>query len=281
MGDPDAFNVNWQRRKESIYNHWVATEPRNQIQFAFRNHYEVYKEILARYPPKGKKFLETGCGRGTISSYFNRDGWDTTLLDYNQNVLDIAKNIFENLEMKAEYVTGDALSLPFEDETFDVITNIGLLEHFEDIQKVINEQTRVLRKNGWCLSYVVPERPENIQKYFNWLNKILKSIANLSLGSEQAKVEIFRSNNLSSQYLECLKDLPVRNIMTFGMYPLPMISHSPDFPFSLMPQPFEKALVIIFKIILMFRKLIYGKHGWSCSERFGQAFLIAYQKDGK
>ena len=62
------------------------------------------------------------------------------------------------------------------------------------------------------------------------------------------------------------------------MYPLPMISHSPEFPFSLLPKPIEKLLTKIFNIILSVRKKIYGRHGWICDEKFGQAFLVAFQK---
>tara|TARA_A100001015_G_C15032062_1_gene733888 strand:+ start:2055 stop:2921 length:867 start_codon:yes stop_codon:yes gene_type:complete len=282
LGDPEGFDKNWKSRKETFYNHHVTGVVKNQIQLAFRSHFEVFSQILKDNPTKGKKLIETGCGRGTLSNYFALDGWDVTLLDYNESVIDVAKKIFSTQNIDVNYKVGDALDLPYEDESFDVITNIGLLEHFDDsaLQKLLDEQTRVLSKDGWCFSYVVPENPRNIQRYFNWINALLKIISFSWLKKNNAtKPEIFRSDHGSERYLKCLENSKVKNITSFGMYPMPMISHDADFPFSLLPGPIEFCLASFYKLILFSRKLITGKHGWICSEKLGQAFLIAYQKD--
>lgn len=279
QGDPEAFDKNWRTRQETHYNHFTNDRPKNQIQLAFRSHFEVFSEILAKYPVKGKKVIETGCGRGTLSNYFAVSGWDVTLLDYNQSVLNVAEKIFKSQNLQARYIEGDALSLNIENESFDVVTNIGLLEHFEDIQTVMDEQLRVLKKDGWCFSYIVPERPDNIQRYFNWLNTFLKFVSFSWISKvKNEKPEVFRSDNFSDRYLNCLDQSKIKNIVIHGMYPLPMISHSPDFPFSLLPKPIEILLTYIFRFILMIRRKIYGRHGWICDERIGQAFLVGFQK---
>ena len=94
-GDPKAFDANWKTREETYYNHFRKGPPRNQIQLAFRSHFEVFSDILEKYPTSAKKFIETGCGRGTLANYFAVSGWDVTLLDYNKSVLKVAKQIFE------------------------------------------------------------------------------------------------------------------------------------------------------------------------------------------
>lgn len=280
-GDPESFDVSWRSRKEATYNHYTEGAPKNQIQLAFRSHFEVFCELLEAFPPRNKRCLETGCGRGTISNYFARAGWNVTLLDYNQSVIDTAKNIFAQQGLNATYDVGDAMQLPYGDSSFDVLTNIGLLEHFEDIQTVIDEQTRVLAPDGWCFSYVVPERPDNVQRYFNWVNAILRVLSLKFLKRDTPKKpSVFRSDNFSERYLDCLEGRPVKNIIVYGMYPLPMLSHSPEFPFSLLPKPVELLLTSIFRAILRLRSVLYGRHGWICDESFGQAFLVAYQKDG-
>lgn len=279
QGDPAAFDSNWKMRSETHYNHFTLGSPKNQIQLAFRSHYEVFSEILTRYPTLDKTVLETGCGRGTLSNYFAVNGWDVTLLDYNQSVLDVAKNIFVAQNLDVKIIKGDALSLGIPDNTYDVVTNIGLLEHFEEIKTVMDEQLRVLKPGGWCLSYVVPERPDNVQRYFNWINVILKFFS-LSWIRAKAigKPEVYRSDNYSDRYLSCIDDELVERVITHGMYPLPMISHSPEFPFSLLPRPFEFVLVCIFRVVLRVRSVFTKKHGWVCSEKNGQAFLVAFQK---
>ena len=59
---------------------------------------------------------------------------------------------------------------------------------------------------------------------------------------------------------------------------LPMISHSPEFPFSLLPKVGEYFVTKLFKIILSIRQFVFKKNPWICNEEFGQAFLITYQK---
>ena len=279
QGDPHSFDTNWRNRKETHYNHFTLGAPINQVQLAFRCHFEVFSEILEKHPTSGQKLLETGCGRGTLSNYFAVGGWEVVLLDYNQIVLDVAKSVFETQDLKVKYQRGDVLDLKFPDASFDVVTNIGLLEHFEDIQKVIDEQIRVLKPRGWFFSYVVPEHPENVQKYFGWINSLLKFFTFSWLqNNKNHKPDVFRSDKFSDRYLSCIRSEDTRKIITHGMYPFPMVSHSPEFPFSLLPKPLEFLLVYTFRTILAIRKRFYGRHGWVCNEKFGQAFLIAVQK---
>lgn len=280
-GSKKEFDQNWQKRKETVYSHWTRGLPQNQVQLAFRSHWQVFKELIGPLAERRGKALEVGCGRGSLSSYFVDDGWDVTLLDYSESVLKTAREIFENNGLKAKFVQGDANSLDFPDNSFDITYSIGLLEHFEDVRQPISEQVRVLKPGGWFLGYIVPERPDNLQKYFNWINSILKTLTKLAPGNtrtKQQKEEVFRSDNYSNHYIEAIRDLKYENLTVFGMYSLPMISHSPEFPFSLLPVPLEWILTRIFEAVLLMRKLITGRHGWICSEQMGQAFLLAFQK---
>ncbi|MDX1641085.1 MAG: methyltransferase domain-containing protein [Balneolaceae bacterium] len=279
-GSEEEFDQNWKNRLETNYNHWVKGTPQNQIQLAFRSHWKYFKELMQGCDYK--TCLEVGSGRGSISSYFADNGFDCTLLDTSESILETARDIFEANGHEAEYVHGNALDMPFEDNSFDVVISIGLLEHFEDIETPILEQYRVLKPGGLFLGYIVPERPENVQRHFNWINKMLKSVHSLfSSGKKQTveKVDLFRSDFGSERYLPVINKLKIKDLTVTGLYPLPMISHSPEFPFSLMPKYMEKGLTMFYRGVLSFRKMIYGKNPWTCDEEFGQAFLIAFKKD--
>ena len=127
-------------------------KPQNQIQFAFYNHWITFKSIIENMKlfNGGRKVLEVGAGRGSLSAYFSQNGYQTTLLDSSKEILKIAKSIFEN-SLKAKYVPGNALQLPFDEGNFDIVFSIGLLEHFDDINKPISEQIRVLSNGGFGL----------------------------------------------------------------------------------------------------------------------------------
>lgn len=283
-GSIAAFDHNWQQRPETQYNHWIKGYPKNQIQFAFRNHWEVFSRIL--YGRPHKDILEVGAGRGSLSSYFADSGSSCVLLDTSESILKTARTIFQGNGHDASFVLANALQMPFKDNSFDVVVSIGLLEHFEDIQLPISEQIRVLRSGGTFLGYIVPERPDNIQRYFNWINLILKFIHRsffVSKKINQDKASVYRSDFGSERYLKCLENQPIDSVEVFGMYCLPMISHSPDFPFSLLPPRIESALTRIFGFVLflrgsLFTKSLHHGHPWTCREKTGQAFLVAFRK---
>ena len=66
--------------------------------------------------------------------------------------------------------------MPYKDNTFDLTFSIGLLEHFDNYDEVIKEQVRVLAPGGMFIGYVVPDMPNNIQKDFEWINRLLRTI---------------------------------------------------------------------------------------------------------
>ena len=275
-GDLDAFNKNWLNRDETLYTHWTKGDVTNQIQFAFRNHWEVISSFIKKGTKnKAKKVLEVGCGRGSLSAYFSDDGFDCTLLDKSDHVIDIAKKIFKKNDLSASFHVGDVMSLPFEDHTFDATMSIGLLEHFDDVTQPIAEQIRVLKPGAVFTAYVVPEYKENLQKDFDWINKILETYNTDSGDNHIPKTELFRSDAGSEKYIPIMEAHGLTEIFSSGMYSVPMISHSIDFPFSLMNIDAEKAAVSHFRDILAERKNRHPNcHPWLCDEGYGQAFLI-------
>jgi len=276
IGDAASFDANWKTREESLYTHWTRGEVVNQIQLAFRNHWLLFSELIeaANNFNGGKKVLEIGCGRGSLSCYFSDAGYDCTLVDLSENVIEVAKKIFEINSLNANFVVGDANDLKIPSDTFDIIYSIGLLEHFEDVEVPIKEQIRVLRPGGIWFGYIVPHYEDNVQRDFNWINEILKGYHESSETGSVDKAEIYRSDFGSERYIPVLEKLGLQDVKASGVYPLPMISHSIDFPFSLMPDKSEAALVEYFKTLLESRAEKTGKNPWLCEEGCGNAFLV-------
>src|SRR5262245_22175425 len=115
-GDSENFEKNWEIRPESLYNHWTRGEVNNQIQFAFRQHWSLFSGLMDEPGfNRGRRCLEIGCGRGSISAYFADAGFDCTLVDIAPNVIEIARNIFDKAKLKARFMVGDANDLRFGD----------------------------------------------------------------------------------------------------------------------------------------------------------------------
>lgn len=271
-GSVESFDENWKKRPESYYNHF-SVQPANQIQFAFKNHYDLFKKLIFN-KKKGYDVLEVGCGRGSLSSFFADSGSNCTLLDISSEVIEIAKKIFKQNNHEADFVVGDVEKMKFKDNSFDIVFSIGLMEHFINIEKSIEEQLRVLRKGGTLFLYVVPKYVNNIQSDYNWFNDILKTF--YPKESLIQKEKVYRSDDDSTKYIEFLRD-KVNCVYSAGIYPLPMISPSIDFPFTLMNDKQEKILIEYFKKTLKSRESKYDDK-WLCDEGYGQAFLVWAKK---
>lgn len=273
-GSAESFNKNWCESKETNYNHFIRGRVKNQIQFAFRQHWDFLREVVKI--PKTGSSLEVGCGRGSISSYLAENGYNVTLLDISEKVIDTAKKTFKanNHFSKADFYVGDAEALPFEDKKFDIVISIGLLEHFKDARKVISEQIRILKKNGLFIAYVVPEK-WSIQNIFKPLNNFLKNNKQLFLEQNiiKNKSKVYRSKYDSGYYLDILKNESIKNVKVKGVFPFPSISYSADFPFTLMPDSIERVLVDIYTNIAA-AKRNKAMHPWVCDELLGQGFYI-------
>jgi len=274
-GKNEEWNENWKERNEAYYTHWTRGKPENQIQLAFRNHWELFQHFMnSPLHSNGNRSLEVGCGRGSLSAYFSDAGYEATLLDLSPEVIEIAEKIFTQNNLQATFKVGDAYNLAIDDKSFDVVFSIGVFEHFDEIETPIREQVRVLDSGGLFIAYVVPEYSQNIQQKFEWINNLLKGYAGAASfeSGQHAKSEVFRSDHGSSHYLPVLEKMGLINLQAAGVYPLPMISHSIDFPFSLMPLDSEKHLVNHLESMLDSNKGY--PHRWMCEEGYGNAFVV-------
>lgn len=97
----------------------------------------------------GGTLLEVGCGMGYDSLEFIRRGVRVTAVDLTPNAVEFAKRHFEVVGAAAEEVkVGNALDLPFDDETFDAVWSNGVLHATGDTRKAISEVFRVLKPGG-------------------------------------------------------------------------------------------------------------------------------------
>jgi len=82
-------------------------------------------------------------------------------LDFSQNMLDVGRYKVEKagLGHVVELVNGDAMQLPYEDNTFDYATIGFALRNVPDIQTVLNEMRRVVKPGGKVVSLEVSKPP--------------------------------------------------------------------------------------------------------------------------
>lgn len=91
----------------------------------------------------GSRVLDICCGPGMLSEAAAQRGAHATGLDF-PGVVELARR----LAPAAEFTSGDALDLPFPDNSFDaVVCGYGVM-HVPDPEKAMREMLRVLRSGG-------------------------------------------------------------------------------------------------------------------------------------
>ena len=75
--------------------------------------------------------MDIGCGPGNEAIFLAKQGTDVTGIDLSSEVIDLAKKLADLQQVKVNFIQGDALKLPFKDNTFDVVNDTFVFHHFQ------------------------------------------------------------------------------------------------------------------------------------------------------
>lgn len=124
--------------------------------------YYLLKRLIES-PQDNIRILEVGCGSGIYTLSLLREFQDyhrysATLIDFSPIALSFARKNAEKKGVTANLGLADAFKLPFHDNTFDIVWNAGVNEHFnlkdEKRQLIFNEMTRVCKQGGQVIVIV-------------------------------------------------------------------------------------------------------------------------------
>jgi 2-polyprenyl-6-hydroxyphenyl methylase/3-demethylubiquinone-9 3-methyltransferase len=110
-----------------------------------KRHFKIKKDKTNSL--KGLKILDIGCGGGLISEPMTRLGAKVTGIDASEKNINIAKIHSTESGLKINYVHASPEKL--EDyETYDVILNLEIVEHVDNVDLYIKSCQKLLKKNG-------------------------------------------------------------------------------------------------------------------------------------
>lgn len=146
--------MNNEKTQIEILNEWYSMKDEDNRLIADKAHkVEFITSInyIDKYLKPGMKILEVGAGTGRYSLYYAEKGYEVTSLELVPHNIEILKSHITN-NMNIKVIQGNAIDLSmFEDETFDIVLNLGPLYHLpelEDMNKAIKESLRVSKKGG-------------------------------------------------------------------------------------------------------------------------------------
>jgi len=104
-----------------------------------------------------KKILDVGCGSGMVTrDIANLTKGKVVAIDGSQDMIDVAKDILKN-NKNVELKVCNAESLPFNDNSFDIVTCNLVLMWAKKPQEVVNEMARVVKPGGTVLASLEPD----------------------------------------------------------------------------------------------------------------------------
>lgn len=131
----------------------------------------------------GSQALDVCCGTAdwtiALSKAVGPNG-EVTGIDFSENMLKVGETKTENMS-NIRLIQGDAMDLPFEDDSFDYVT-IGFgLRNIPDYTKALAEMYRVLKPGGTavCLETSQPTAPifkQGYQLYFKFIMPLFGKI---------------------------------------------------------------------------------------------------------
>jgi 2-polyprenyl-6-hydroxyphenyl methylase/3-demethylubiquinone-9 3-methyltransferase len=120
-------------------------------------------------PFKNIKILDIGCGGGLLSEPMRRLGASVVGIDASKKNIEVAKFHAKKNKLKIDYIVASPEKLKTKIK-FDVILNMEIVEHVEDINFFIKQSSKLLKKNGIM--------------FIATLNKSLKSYIFAIIGAE-------------------------------------------------------------------------------------------------
>ena len=134
--------------------------------------HRVWKDAMMDWlaPIRGQALLDVAGGTGDISFRFlqRASGANATVLDLTEPMLAEGRKRAENVGISGqlEWVVGDAMALPFEDDSFDVYTISFGIRNVTDPQKALSEAYRVLKPGGRIMVLEFSHIPNNLLQWF-------------------------------------------------------------------------------------------------------------------
>ena len=194
--------------------------------------HRLWKDAMMDWlaPRSGQRLLDVAGGTGDIAFRFLKRAGDAeaVVLDMTESMLVEGRKRAdaEALADKLDWVVGDAMALPFEDNSFDVYTISFGIRNVTRIEDALSEAYRVLRPGGRLMVLEFSQLPNPaMQKAYDLYSfNVIPRMGQVIVGdsaSYQYLVESIRKFPDQERFAEMIRNAGFENVsyrnMTFGV----------------------------------------------------------------
>ena len=140
-----------------------------RIEYIKSNLIKDYKILKNNKPLENLSVLDIGCGGGLLSEPFSRLGAKVVGIDASKKNIEIAKHHLKKSKLDIEYYHASPENFKYESK-FDVVLNMEIIEHVENVQHFIKECANFMKEDG--------------RMFIATLNQTLKSYLFAIVGAE-------------------------------------------------------------------------------------------------
>lgn len=195
------------------------------------------REAMTPLVVAATNILDLGCGEGRLTRWLAQSkrgqGGDFTVhgADFSPEMIAHARAL--NGDLPATYGVGDAMALPFPDNSFDLIVSCTAPNNFPDLDDALDEIRRVLRPGGvFCATIINSREAARFARYIYYspyyLAKLLQRIVK---GASSYHRVLFSREELEHLLLGRFKLIEMS-----GMRLIP--DFVPEFPLNIWPPLF-------------------------------------------
>jgi ubiquinone/menaquinone biosynthesis C-methylase UbiE len=145
----EYFNV-----KDNRYWSWVYSQEKSDRKRFMTKEIIKRKDVVLRFVDKFSacksiNILDVGCGAGVFMKEMLDRGHAVTGIDITEGMLKQAADALNNAGYgNANCVYGDVEALPFENEMYDLVICVGVMQYLRKDEKAISELSRVVKPEG-------------------------------------------------------------------------------------------------------------------------------------
>lgn len=143
-------------------------------------------------PRPGERILDLAAGTGTSSMALRGPGVSVVAADFSRGMIEEGKKRYPELEFEF----ADAMALPFQDQSFDVVTISFGLRNVQDYKVALKEMFRVLKPGGRLVICEFSHVSGVLGFFYRlYLNRVLPTLSSLASKTPEAYSYLSESIN--------------------------------------------------------------------------------------